>query len=309
MLRRFIRSAIDRILWPVERRIVDNTINSLREQAKTSPETKATQRLLYHYYRNLVATGSLPSLQETGFRVFSQFEEDGKLLFVFAVMGISTGTFADIGAADGINSNCANLALNFGWRGVFVDGNPDNIRRGEAFYRQHPDTWAYPPRFIHAMVTRENINDILRTASLPEDIDLMSFDIDGNDYWVWDAIDCVTPKVVIIETHTEFGLRSIVVPYDRNYVYPGKHPDYHGASPMAMMKLANKKGYRLVGSNDYGFNTIYVRKGLAENVLPEVSVDIVLTHPRNLERATLFDPIKDWEYIEVKLPPLSATKR
>jgi hypothetical protein len=244
-------------------------------------------------------TGSLPTLQETGFRCFSQFEEDGKLLFIFAALGIPSGNFVDIGAADGINSNCANLALNFGWRGVFVDGNLDKIREGKEFYRKHPDTWVYPPKFVHAMVMRENINDILRTAAVPADVDLMSIDIDGNDYWVWDAIECVVPKVVIIETHIEFGTKSIVVPYDKDYVYPGKHPTYHGASPTAMMKLANKKGYRLIGSSDYGFNTIYVRRGLGEDVLPEVPVENVLAHPRNSERVVLFEDIKDWEYIEV----------
>ena len=137
--------------------------------------------------------------------MFSQFEEDGKLLFIFAAMGLSSGTFVDIGAADGINSNCANLALNFGWHGVFIDGNRGNIRRGEKFYGEHPDTRLYPSKFVHAMVTRENVNDLLRTASVPANVDLMSIDIDGNDYWVWDAMDAITPKVVIIETHIEFG--------------------------------------------------------------------------------------------------------
>jgi len=215
------------------------------------------------------------------------------------MLGIPSGIFVDIGAGDGINSNCANLALNFGWHGMFIDGNPDKIRRGSEFYSKHPDTWAYPPKFVHAMVTRENINDVLRTASVQADTDLMSIDIDGNDYWVWEAIECTVPKVVIIETHIEFGTRSIVAPYDKDYVYPGKHPDYHGASPTAMAKLANKKGYRLIGSNDYGFNTIYVRRGLSEHVLPEVPVETVLAHPRNSERAARFEPIKDWEYIEV----------
>ena len=149
------------------------------------------------------------------------------------------------------------------------------------------------------MVTRENVNDLLRTANVHADVDLMSIDIDGNDYWVWDAIDAITPKVVIIETHIEFGSRSIVVPYDKTYVYPGKHPDYHGASPVAMNKLANKKGYRLVGSNDYGFNTIYVRTGLVEDALPEVPVETVLAHARNSVRAACFEPIKDWEYLEI----------
>ena len=295
MLRRFIRSGIDWALSPSLNRLA----STVEEQARTSPETKIGQRLLFHYYRNLVATGAAPRLSDTGFRVFSQFEEDGKLLFIFAAMGLSSGTFVDIGAADGINSNCANLALNFGWHGVFIDGNRGNIRRGEKFYSEHPDTRLYPSKFVHAMVTRENVNDLLRTANVPADVDLMSIDIDGNDYWVWDAIDAITPKVVIIETHIEFGSRSIVVPYDKTYVYPGKHPDYHGASPAAMKKLANKKGYRLVGSNDYGFNTIYVRTGLVEDALPEVPVETVLAHARNSERAACFKAIKDWEYVEI----------
>jgi hypothetical protein len=145
------------------------------------------------------------------------------------------------------------------------------------------------------MITRENINQLLIEACVPPEIDFMSIDIDGNDYWIWDAITVTTPKVVIIETHIEFGLRNIVVPYDKDYVYPGRHPHYHGASPVAMEKLARRKGYRLVGANRLGFNTIYVREGLAP-ILPPVSVESILSHPRNKERALLFEPIKDWKY-------------
>jgi hypothetical protein len=300
MFKRMLRALIHRATAPLQRQIAELQQKVLNvEKNKTSPETKISQRHLFHLYRQLVSQGSAPALRDTGYRIFSQFEEDGKLLFIFAALGIPRGTFIDIGAADGIDSNCANLALNFRWSGLFIDGNADNIKRGETYYNEHTDTCLYPPKFIHAMVKRENINDLINQASLGDQIDLMSIDIDGNDYWVWDAIDCVTPSVVIVETHIEFGMRSIVVPYDKDYVYPGKHPDYHGASPVAMAKLANKKGYRLVGSIDYGFNTIYIRRGLVEDVLPEVSPETVLAHPRAKVRAKLFDSIRDWEYVEV----------
>jgi len=62
-----------------------------------------------------------------------------------------------------------------------------------------------------------------------------------------------------------------------------------------MEKLARRNGWRLVGANRYGFNTIYVREGLAP-MIPSVSVESVLSHPRNTERALLFEPIKDWKY-------------
>ena len=266
---------------------------------RTSPAVQASQRHLFNYYQNLAATGALPPLSDTGFRVFSQFEEDGKLLCLFAGLGTHNRTFVDVGSGNCTNSNCANLALNFGWHGLFIDGNEHNITAGRQYYKMHPDSLAFPPRFVSAMVARENINELIRGAGFEGNVDLLSIDIDGNDYWVWDAIDCITPNVVIIETQVEFGMKSIVVPYDKDYVFPGRHEQYHGASPVAMEKLARKKGYRLVGANNYGFNTIYVKNGIGEDLFPEVSVESILKHPRNPVRHQLFDEIRDFEYLEV----------
>ncbi len=203
----------------------------------------------------------------------------------------------EIGADDGVNSNCANWYFHFGFSGLFLDGNPKSIARGEKFYRTHPVPWDFPPKFICSKVTRENINQLVSQAGLKGEISLLSIDIDGNDYWVWDALEVVRPNVVIIETHNEFGMEDIVVPYDPEYFYPGKHPVYHGASPVAMVNLARHKGYRLVGANYYGTNFIFVKNGLGETLIPEVSVDSVLAHPSVKESYKLFEPVKDWEYI------------
>lgn len=256
--------------------------------------------MLFNFYQYAIGQGHRFPLTNTGFRVFSQFEEDGILLYIFAAIGVEHKTFIDIGSGDGINSNCANFAVNFGWNGLFIDGNPANIKKGKEYYVSNPDTWAYPPAFVQSFIQRENINQLICNNGFGgKTIDLMSIDIDGNDYWIWDALTDVEPRVVIIETHIEFGMNSIVVPYDKDYHYPGKHPDYHGASPVAMEKLARKKGYRLVGAINYGFNTIYVKDGIAEEILPAVSVESILNHPRNKERQKLFEPIKDWEYDHV----------
>jgi len=263
-----------------------------------SAQVQVSQRQLFHHYQQLARQGEVPPLKETGFRVFSQFEEDGKLLFLFALLGMGGKRFVEIGSDDGINSNCANLALNFGWHGLFLDGNETAIRRGRAFYAKYPHPWMYPPKFVCAMLKRENINELIAKAGFAGEIDLLSIDIDGNDYWLWDALERVQPRVVIIETHVEFGLRNIVVPYDPDYVYPGKHPVYHGASPVAMTRLAARKGYRLVGANDLGFNFIFVKNGLAEDLLPAVPVESVLTHPSVQESYAKFEPIKDWDYVE-----------
>src|SRR5690606_37651022 len=78
-----------------------------------SPSVQIGQRQLYHHYRALLRNGDLPEVSETGFRVFSQLEEDGKLLFIFSILGMSNKTFVEIGSDDGINSNSANLYFNF----------------------------------------------------------------------------------------------------------------------------------------------------------------------------------------------------
>jgi hypothetical protein len=268
----------------------------IRVWDKITPSVQIAQRQIFHYYQDCAKTGKLPALKDTGFRVFSQQEEDGLLLFVFAAIGISNKTFVDIGADDGINSNCANLAINFGWNGLFIDADKSAINRGKHFYKRYPGPCAYPPKFICSKVTREN--EIIQGAGLNGEIDLLSIDIDGNDYWIWETLEIVKPRVVIIEAHVEFGYNNIVVPYDPNYFYPGKHPLYHGASPVAMNNLAKRKGYRLVGANSYGYNMIFVRNEAGAVLLPEVTVESTLQHPSATESFRLFDEIKEWEYLK-----------
>ncbi len=270
----------------------------LKVRDRFSAQVQISQRELFLKYQQWHKKGMLPKIDDTGFRVFSQYEEDGKLLFILSVIGMQNKTFVEIGSDDGINSNCANLALNHGYHGLFLDGNPKSIKRGERFYGKYPHPWMYAPKFKCAKVTAENINALVTEAGLSGDIDVLSIDIDGNDYWVWNALETVSPNVVIIETHVEFGMRNIVVPYDANYFFPGKHPVYHGASPKAMVGLAKKKGYRLVGANELGFNFIFVKNGMADEEIPEVSVESVLTHPSVKESWARFEPIKDWEFIE-----------
>lgn len=262
-----------------------------------NPAVQIGQRQLFHHYRSLAKEGNWPALSDTGFRVFSQFEEDGKILFIFSLIGMGKKRFVEIGCDDGVNSNSANLYFNFGWHGLFIDGNSKSIKRGRKFYSKYPQPWSAPPEFKQALVKRENINELLTEAGMTGEIDFLSIDIDGNDYWIWDALEAASPRVVMIETHNRFGMRNIVVPYDPDYFWPGKHPIYHGASPVAMTKLARKKGYRLVGANDLGFNFIFVKNGTGEAELPEVSVESVLEHPNIAKEYAKFEAIKDWEYI------------
>ena len=269
----------------------------LWQKHKFSPAVQIQQRQLFLQYQQWIREGKPININDTGFRVFSQFEEDGLLLFIFAAIGMTNKTFIEIGSDDGVNSNAANLYFNHNFHGLFIDGNKTSLDRGRYFYKKYPHPWFYPPKFKQAMITAENINELISEEGFKNEIGLLSIDIDGNDYWVWKALEVVSPQVVVIETHVEFGMENIIVPYDPNYVYPGKHPDYHGASPVAMEKLGKQKGYRLVGANELGFNFIFVREDLAKEVLPEKTVEEVLWHPSVKECHEKFVAIKDWEYV------------
>jgi hypothetical protein len=292
-MKSLLRKVGDRAVNALLRRVRENSAFDQR----TSPTTKLAIAAFHAEWRARARKGDLllPDLG-IGARIFSQFEEDGLILYLDAVLELEQHTFVDIGAADGINSNCANLALNMGWHGLFIDGSPGLVARGRKFYQEHPDTQLWPPVFVEAFVTRENINQLILDAGFSGQIGFMSIDIDGNDYWVWEAVSAVDPAIVLIETHIEFGMRNIVVPYDPEHVYPGKHPDYFSASPVAMVRLADRKGYRLVGANRYGFNLIFVKRGLHENRVPQVGLESVLRHPRYFARLDRFEAIKHWKY-------------
>lgn len=283
-------------MHPVLKHFLKKHFLYFKIRAKFSAENTQKQLTLVKGYQKAKKEGNLPSYKETGFRLFSQFEEDGLLLFLSSIIDQPIKTFLEFGSDDGINSNSANLHFHHGWTGLFIDGNQKAIERGRYFYKKWGNKQVAVPQFIHHKITRENINALITQGGLSGEIGILSIDIDGNDYWVWEKIDVIQPQIVIIETHNEFGLHDIVVPYDADYFYPGKHPDYHGASPLAMTHLANHLGYRLVACNALGFNFIYLRNDLVSE-LPEIPVESVLTHPSNVEAQQRFDVIKDWEYI------------
>jgi len=274
---------------------------SLRD--KCSVQTKLLQHQMYQQYRERLARGSdVPPLHEMGYRVFSQTDDDGKLLYIFALLGVKNGIFVDIGSADGIDSNCANLAIHFGWHGLFLDMDRELIETGRDFYTRQANTFLFPPVFKKAFVTPGNVNELITREGFTGEVDLLSVDIDGTDYWVWDALICIQPKVVIIESQLTFGMRSIVVPYEEADRSSGSHPYYFGASPLALTRLAERKGYRLVGSNFHGYNLIFVHNGLGEKLLPRVVVETVLRHPSARMNEDDFKKIESLRYTVIDSP-------
>lgn len=169
--------------------------------------------------------------------IFSQTIEDGIIEEIFKNIGTTNKYFVEFGAWDGTHlSNTANLRINEKWMGLLLEGN-------EKKAEEHS-------HITHAFVTAENINKLFEVNNVPKEFDLMSIDIDGNDFWVWNAIDDskFSPRVVIIEYNCNFAdqYRSCAVKYcpETDTTIPSIY--YYSASIPALKKLGESKGYSLV---------------------------------------------------------------
>jgi hypothetical protein len=212
-------------------------------------------------------TASATTLREAEFRVFSQWGEDGIIQFLTRHVPIENKIFVEFGVQDYLESNTRFLVVKDNWSGLVIDGsaeNVDKIRRSELY-------WRHAVSAECAFITRDNINDIIHSAGLSGDIGLLSVDIDGNDYWVWQAIDVVKPRIVVTEYNARFGAeRAVSVPYDPQFVRGQAHYSmiYYGASLAALARLGEAKGYALVGCNSAGNNAFFVRKDVQPASLP-----------------------------------------
>jgi hypothetical protein len=201
----------------------------------------------------------------------SQHGEDARTLDLFRQIGAPRKTFLEIGIQDGMECNTATLAFNFGWRGVMLEGDEELAKAAAANYRTHPGV-----RVRQAFVTRENINELLKETGVDPEADFFSLDIDGNDYWIWDAMQGFRPRVVVVEFNGYFGLRSVTIPYDPAFVHRAKTPrGYGGASLTAFVKLGKRRGYVLVGV--VACNAYFVQSEALAGSVREISPESILT--------------------------------
>ena len=270
------------------------------------PDT-VSQLQLQLAYRALRESGrGLPSIDQIGFKAFSQSDEDGILLYIFSIIDVDSKKAVEICAGDGIECNSANLIINHGWHGLLVDGDARLVDAGREFYSTNPHTSIFPPVLVNSWVTRSNVNEILIKNGFQGQVDLLSIDMDGVDYWIWEAIDCIQPRVVVVEYQDIIGPeRACTVPYSDSFnAYEHSTtngmPNYCGASLPAFVKLARSKGYRLVGCNRYGFNAFFIRNPLGENELPEIDVHDCFRHPKVLwGMKDRFPLVKDLPWVDV----------
>ena len=212
-------------------------------------------------------------LEQFGFKVYSQGDEDGIIEEIFNRLRIKKGTFLEIGVENGLECNTMYL-LHKGWKGYWIEGNADqipNFQKFEGLCKKGQLTIGI------SHVTKENINPIINDFDIKDNLDFLSIDIDGMDIHILDALE-IRPKVICIEYNAKWPAYVERVPvYDPDYCWKGD--DYMGASLYSIIKVATRKGYTLVGTNITGANAFFVRSDLT-NVFPYHTIDKLYNPPR-----------------------------
>jgi len=221
-------------------------------------------------------------LSDVEFSGFSQWGEDGIIDWLIEKLPGIPKTFIEFGVDNYKESNTRMLLYLRNWRGFVIDGSSKNILN----IKKQDVSWRFDLTANCAFIDRENINDLIKASGLSGDIGLLSVDIDGNDYWVWDAINTVNPAIVVCEYNAILGdLHHITIPYQTDFKRSQAHYSnlYFGASLPALIALGRQKGYCFIGTNSNGVNAFFIKEDFAPSIIK--SLDEVTAHPSSIREA------------------------
>jgi hypothetical protein len=199
------------------------------------------------------------------FQMFSQTGADGIIAEIFHRIGRTNSIFVEFGVGNGLENNTAALLLQ-GWSGVWIEASKRSNKEIRRSLKPLIDEQKLT--VLEQFVTRDNIVDLLEDCDLPHDPDLVSIDIDGNDYWVWEALlSRYAPRVIVIEYNALLGPS---VPWVMEYDSASARKSivatsYFGGSLKAMEMLGRRNGYSLVGCDFLGINAFFVRNDLLQD--------------------------------------------
>lgn len=210
----------------------------------------------------------IESLKDVEFRVFSQFGDDGIIQWLVHNIDIPNNTFIEFGIEDYGESNTRFLMMNDNWSGFVMDGSNENIKKMKSQYYY----WRHDLAAKAIFITRDNIASLINEQNFATDVGLLHIDLDGNDYYIWKAIQEIRPIIVIVEYNSLFGIdRPISVIYDDGFIRGSAHYStlFWGSSLLSLYQLAEEKGYSFIGCNSAGNNAYFVRKDkINEKVTP-----------------------------------------
>ena len=224
-------------------------------------------------------------------KIYSQNGEDGIIDFIFSKIGTINKFCVEFGVGNGFECNTVYLLEKKGWKGLMMDYGADqqiqwkdvvkkawsnrklsllnNVKQDMQFLKKMIRRAKRSSQFKRDIkiekVTAENIQNLFQKYNVPKNFDLLSIDIDFNDYWVWKSIVDYSPRVVIIEYNSSVSpTESRVVPYDPEAKWDGTN--YFGASLLASRNLGMTKGYTLVGCDSCGVNAFFCKNELLHGI-------------------------------------------
>jgi len=259
-------------------------------------EAQLLQRRLLRW----AATDDEMSPSDAAYSLLGRNDIDGLLLYFFARGGFTNRIAVDIGAGDCLNGNTANLVLFHGFRAFFIDGDERGLEVGRQVYQVLQPKVA--PTFIHAFLDADGVNDLLRRNNVPDDVDLLSIDIDSVDVFIAERLR-IEARVVIVEFNNLWGPdESFSVPNSTGFRRELDRFLYGGASPAAFDKVLTAKGYKLVAVSSSGYDAVFVRDNDDFKRVPQRSLRSLYDECpvwRSTHERSLHDPIRSrpWQAI------------
>jgi len=237
-------------------------IKSWLFQNGTLPQAESNDDALVlagRHQATLIKGSKVDHLADAEFKVFSQAGDDGIIQYLIRQVPVSVTSFIEFGVENYNESNTRFLLMNNNWKGLIMDGGEEHMN----YVKRQPWYWRYDLTAVAAFIKKENINELFKRNGFSGPVGILSIDIDGNDYWVWEAIKEVEPDIVIAEYNSVFGSRyAVTIPYDPEFNRTQAHYSnlYWGTSLKALAWLGEKKGYAFVGCNQNGNNAYFVKK-------------------------------------------------
>ena len=200
-------------------------------------------------------------LLKFGYRVYSQSDEDGILHEIFRRIGAGHRTFIEIGTGNGLENNTLFLLIQ-GWRGVWLEASARRVSLARK--KLEPLVSEGRLRVEQCFVTAANVDETIARLVPGREIDLLSIDIDGNDYYVLRALQSVMPRVIVVEYNAKFPADVHWI-MEYNETHRWDETDYFGASLKGFEALLSERGYALLGCNLLGCNAFFARKDLVSD--------------------------------------------
>jgi hypothetical protein len=247
------------------------------------------------------------NINDYEFSIFSQWGEDGILDFIIRKLHLKDGVFIEFGVDNYIESNTRFLLFKENWNGLVIDSCEKNVNQIQNSYYY----WKYNILAKKFFINKNNINNIIADfldQQCKKTLDLLSIDIDGNDYWILNNVEFekFKPKIVVCEYNSLLGNKlSLTIPYKEEFNRENNDPKlkiYYGASIKAFVNLLNKKGYIFLGSNNNANNLFFVAKefekifdhqtvdsGYKKNKFKEFNNEDFNTAQKRLDKKQFFD--------------------